>query len=164
MKAGLQIHLRTFIKISKQMFGEKIGVNFIEHDDNDLKSLIGKKMAFDYWDIMSKLNLHYIDVGQNDKIDYYGNKEVDICLRFEEDWDDDRRLLELTDVYRYPKCYEKSKEQVNKELILANAIGLALKKEVGSLLSTGNSIDDNTFNDCQIDAYLMLKENNKLLS
>lgn len=141
---------------------QMLGVRFVKHDDENLNSLIGKRMAFDYWDIMQKCNLHYIDVGQNDKVDFYGNKDIDLCLRFVEDWDDDVMVLELTDVFRYPELYEKSNEEINNDLIHANAMGLAIKKEIESLLSTGKGIDDNTFTDCQIDAYEKLRNEGRL--
>lgn len=139
-----------------------LGVRFVKHDDKNLNSLIGKKMPFDYWDIMGKFNLHYIDIGQNDKVDFYGNKDIDLCLRFIEDWDDDIMLLELTDIFRYPEFYEKSNEEINNDLIRAMALGLAIKKEIESIITTGKGIDDNIFTDCQIDAYEKLRDEGRL--
>lgn len=138
------------------------GVRFVKHNDKDLNSLIGKRMSFDYWDIMEKLNLHYINIGQNDKVDFYGNKEIDLCLKFVEDWDDDVMFLELTNVFRYPEFYEKSKDEINNDLIHATAMGFAIKKEIGSLLKNGHGIDDNDWADCQIDSYEKLRNEGRL--
>jgi len=138
-----------------------LGVRFVKLD-GDYQNLVGQRIQVDYWDLMEKRNLHYIDVGQNDRVYFYGNKELDICFKFEEDWQDDILFLHLTGVFHYPEIYEKSNEEINYDLINAAAMQMAIKKEVQSLIETGKSIDANTYNDCQIDAYVNLRDNGRL--
>lgn len=139
---------------------EKIGVRLIEHKNKNLKSLIGKSMIFESWTIIDEYEMHLIDMPSNDKIFFYGNKSLDLCFRFEEEWDDRCiRFLELTDVFYYPEFYEKSNEQMNSELINSYAIGLSIKNH----LFNDDKVDENTYANYKIEAYEQLKKNNRLL-
>jgi len=140
------------------------GGRFVKNNDVNINTFVGQRMTFDQWsNITIKIaNLHYIDVGQSDKVDYYGNKENDLCLRFVKDFSDENIIFELTDVYRYPEFYEKPKDEFNNDLIHLTAIGLGLRKEIESLSKNGHEIDDNDFSDCLIDAYQKLKNEGRL--
>lgn len=135
-----------------------VGVNLIERTYENLNKLIGYDMDFEFWEIIKKCNLNYLDIGQNDSIYFYANKEIDLCLRFKEIFKDDVMTLQLTDIYHFPKFYKKSSEEINNDLICSYGMFLAIKKEAGSLLENGHSIDDNTFTDCLIDSYEKLKK------
>jgi hypothetical protein len=142
-----------------------IGVRFIKNIDNEFNALINTTMGYKDWiDLMDDF-FHYIDIGQNDKVYFYGNAENDVCLRFVEDWDDTIHLLELTDVYYYPKYYYKSDEQKNEEAIHNLAIVYALIEHTSTISETNElkKIDDDAFANIKIIAYKELKEKNRLI-
>jgi hypothetical protein len=140
------------------------GVRFIKHNHKDINSLVGERWTFDIWEniFIKVYDLHYIKVGKSDKVCFYGNKQNDLCLRFVQDFSDEDLIFMLTDVYRYPEFYEKSKDEINNDLIHSTAMGLAIRKELKSLLKNEHGIDDNDFSDCLIDAYQKLKNEGRL--
>lgn len=122
----------------------------------EILDLIGQ--VKENWDIIKKYKLKNLYLGNGDKVDYYANEQLNICLRFEEDFINEDYASKLTDIYQYPDYYEKSAEEINNEMIAAAAIVLGIKKQF-EVLHTGEKIDHD---DLLIDAYLHLKNNKQL--
>lgn len=143
---------------------KKNGVKLNKRTDDVCLSLVGEIQTLSKWNekLISKLELVSINIGQNDKVHFYANEKYNICLRFIEEWDDDKLLLKLTCVYAFPIFYEKSKDELNNEAINHAAFGIAIVKEIDSLTKTGKGISDDEYTNCQIEAYKRLRNEGRL--
>ena len=157
--------------MEKQINIEKIGIEFVERKDTSLNHMIGKEMRFNCWKrLIKKYKLQRINHG-SDRVWFYGNKEIDLSLRFEQGWDDDKMLLELTDIYHYHRYYEKSNEEINNDLIHQESFVSILRKHAENLVkitasnnkSTINTLSEDVVADCLIDAYIKLRDSGQLL-
>lgn len=93
---------------------EQLGYNLTERKEHQFERVIGKDFPYSSWRVIfKKYNLHSIQLGQNDKVKFYINKQEDLCLRLVEDWKDlEYCYLELTDVFHYPSFYRKTKKEI----------------------------------------------------
>lgn len=106
------------------MRDNNISFRFTEPNKNDLNylgiiNLIGLEMPRSEWGIISQLMLNYINEISSDKVSFYGNKKLGLCLRFriaiECDPNIEEDILILTDILGYPEFYEKTEHKIKKE-------------------------------------------------
>ncbi|MBK9723293.1 MAG: hypothetical protein IPO78_17155 [Saprospiraceae bacterium] len=115
--------------------GEKIGYRLEKSDERMFDCFIGKVFVANKCGLITECDLHYIDIGQNDKISFYGNKEFDLCLRFEDMEIGEEFYMQLTDVFKYPVAYEKSAEQIENEKRHLDSFAYELKEHINKLTS-----------------------------
>lgn len=114
--------------------GEKIGYILEKSEERRFDCFIGKVFT-NKCGLITECDLHYIDIGQNDKISFYGRKEIDLCLRFENVEIGEEFYIQLTDVFKYPVAYEKSAEQIESEKRHLDSFMYELKEHINKLTS-----------------------------